>query len=310
MASSGRGHHRVLNLEEVLSLASEGGYAVGSFSPRYTPMIKPVLDAGQIRRSPLIVQISQKELLRYRIEPDEFAAQFFAEMSIGHIDIPVTLHLDHSRDWSVIEGAIRAGFTSVMIDASEHRLDENIRLTREVVHLASTRGVSVEAELGRIGTTDFIETDTDEQLYTIPSEAARFVAETRVQALAVSVGTAHGLYTDRQPNIDFDRLAEIWTHVKIPLVLHGGSGIAPSHIKRAIAAGVAKVNIATDLETAMLGALGLSARMTNAECLGLGDESLETARRAVQSVVEVKMKEYLDSADKVKFDSQDLGVFF
>src|SRR5690606_3247282 len=133
-----------------------------------------------------------------------------------------------------IKAAIAAGFTSVMIDASEHPLEENIRRSKEVVEFAHEQGVSVEAELGRIGTSDFIETDSDVELYTVPEEAQYFVEATGADALAVSVGTAHGVYKVRQPNVDYDRLIAIRALTPVHLVLHGGSGVPAEMIARAI----------------------------------------------------------------------------
>src|SRR5690606_3238862 len=129
----------------------------------YTPMIQPVLKAGQAAQSPLIVQISQRELTLYNVTPDEFADEFYRQMRDLAISVPVVLHLDHTKDFGVIEQAIAAGFTSVMIDASEKPFSENAAISREVVDYAHARGVSVEAELGMIGTTDFVETDHDEE---------------------------------------------------------------------------------------------------------------------------------------------------
>src|SRR3712207_3339906 len=132
-----------------------------------------------------------------------------------------------------------------MIDASELPLAENIARSREVAEYAHARGVSVEAELGRIGTTDYIETDDDVELYTDPDEAAEFVAATGVDALAVSVGTAHGAYLVRQPKVDIERLAAIRARTAAHLVLHGGSGVPPEMVAQAIGlagGGVSKVN--------------------------------------------------------------------
>ena len=255
-------------LSQVLSTAERGGYAVGSFSPRTTAMIQPVLCAGQAALSPLIVQISQRELTRYQITPSRFAEEFFAQVEEQHITVPVVLHLDHTKEMSVIQDAIIAGFTSVMIDASEKPLDENISITRQVVDYAHARNISVEAELGRIGTTDFVETESDEELYTKPEEAERFVRETGVDALAVSVGTAHGVYTVRQPKIDMPRLRAIRALTSVHLVLHGGSGVPAELMQAAVqleGGGVSKVNIATDLELAALGALGRDHYLTDAE---------------------------------------------
>jgi ketose-bisphosphate aldolase len=288
-------------LSQVLSVAERGGYAVGSFSPRTTAMIQPVLCAGQAARSPLIVQISQKELTRYQVTPASFAEEFFRQLKSENITVPVVLHLDHTKEISVIQDAIVAGFTSVMIDASEKPLDENISITRQVVNFAHPHGVSVEAELGRIGTTDFVETDKDEELYTKPDEAERFVRETGVDALAVSVGTAHGVYTVRQPKIDLPRLRAIRSLTSVHLVLHGGSGVPPEMMQAAIqleGGGVSKVNIATDLELAALGALGRDHYLTDSEMNALSPKEITLARAAVEQTVTDKMINFLRSSDK------------
>src|SRR5690606_30760724 len=153
----------VTNLKPLLAAAERGGYAVGSFAPRATAMIRPVLEAGQSLQSPLIVQISHRELLRHEITPAQFAEAFYQHVAALNITVPVTLHLDHTKSLPPIQEAIAAGFTSVMIDASEKPLEENIAATCEVVAYAKPLGVSVEAELGRIGTTDYVETEEDEE---------------------------------------------------------------------------------------------------------------------------------------------------
>ena len=145
----------VVPLKTLLAAAEQGTYAVGAFSPRYTAMIGAVLRAGQDMQSPLIVQISQRELNRQQISPQRFGEAFYGQIDALGITVPVTLHLDHTKDFAGIEAAIAAGFTSVMIDASEKPLEENIAISREAAAYAHEHGVSVEAELGRITTTDF-----------------------------------------------------------------------------------------------------------------------------------------------------------
>jgi ketose-bisphosphate aldolase len=285
-------------LTQVLPAAERGGYAVGSFSPRTTAMIQPVLRAGQAARSPLIVQISQKELTRYQITPARFAEEFFVQLESECVTVPVVLHLDHTREFAIIESAIAAGFTSVMIDASEKPLEENIAQTREVVEYAHARGVSVEAELGRIGTTDFVETERDEELYTRPEEAQQFVRETGVDALAVSVGTAHGVYTVRQPRIDLPRLRAIRARTSVHLVLHGGSGVPAEMMQAAIqleGGGVSKINIATDLELAALAALGRDRYLTDAQMNALPEDQKVLARSAVERTVTDKIINFVRS---------------
>ncbi len=294
-------HTRPLNLitlKEMLDAAAKANGAVGSFAPRYTPAIAPVLRAGQHTGSPLIVQISQNEFGWYAVTAAEFATEFYAQLRLQKITVPVTLHLDHTRDFSVIQEAITAGFTSVTIDASDKPLAENIAITKTVVDYAHERGVSVEAELGRIGraSDENIETDNDEQLYTDPGEARQFVEETGVDALAVSVGTVHGVYKVKQQKIDFERLRAIRAQTPVALVLHGGSGVAAEMIQEAIrSGGVKKVNVATDLENALLGALGREKRMLNSECKALPPEQLTLALNAVEKVVVDKITGFLES---------------
>jgi fructose-bisphosphate aldolase class II len=285
-------------LNDVLSSAEREGYAVGSFSPRTTAMIQPVLGAGQAVRSPLIVQISQRELTRYQVTSSDFAEEFFAQLESEQITVPVVLHLDHTKEFPAIQDAIAAGFTSVMIDASEKPLEENISISRQVVEYAHARGVSVEAELGRIGTTDFVETESDEELYTKPEEAERFVRATGVDALAVSVGTAHGVYTVRQPKIDIPRLRAIRALTSVHLVLHGGSGVPAEMMQAAVqlqGGGVSKVNIATDLELAALSALGRDRYLTDSEMEALPPEQKALARAAVEETVRDKIVNFLRS---------------
>jgi ketose-bisphosphate aldolase len=291
----------VWTLKKALATAEKVGCALGSFAPRYTPMIAPILRAGEKTQSPLIVQISQKELDRYTITPQEVADEFYRQMREQKITVPVVLHLDHTKDMAVIKTAIAAKFTSVMIDASEKPLEENITISKSVSEYAHAHGVSVEAELGMIGTTDFVETDKDEEMFTNPVEAERFVNETRIDALAVSVGTAHGVYTVRKPRVDYDRLKAIRERTPVHLVLHGGSGVPNEMMLNAIhlpGGGVSKVNIATDLEIAFLESLGRQERMTNAECKALSPADLERGRAAVEAVVIEKIKHFLDSNNR------------
>ncbi|WP_274650802.1 class II fructose-bisphosphate aldolase [Paenibacillus humicola] len=289
----------VITLKQALVTAEKHGYATGSFSPRYTPMIRPVLRAAQRTNSPVIVQISHKELVRYEITTRQFGEEFYEGIVSEGITVPVVLHLDHTKEPDTIVQAIEAGFTSVMIDASEKPLEENIAISREIAEYAHAHGVSVEAELGMIGTTDFVETDKDEELYTDPQEAKRFADETGVDALAVSCGTAHGVYMVREPKIDYARLQAIRALTPVHLVLHGGSGVPASMMMQAVklpGGGVSKVNIATDLELSLLGALGREERMTDEECRSLPADRLEIGRSAVEGTVAGKITGFLGSS--------------
>lgn len=291
-----------MKLTEVLRHTISERYAVGSFSPRYQKMIRPILEAAQENRSPAIVQISSKELTRYGIVPKEFAREYFMQKEALGITVPVTLHLDHTYDFQVIRQAVEAGFESVMIDASAKPFEENVAITRRVVEYAHERGVNVEAELGKIGANDQIETDVDDQeLYTVPEEAVEFVERTGVDALAVSVGTAHGVYTVKQPCVQYALIREIKKQIPAYLVLHGGSGVPAEMVIRSYeieGGGISKVNIATDLELAFLEAIGAAERGTDAWCSGLEEAVLEKGRKGVRDMVTDKMIHYLHSNQK------------
>lgn len=289
---------KIVPITEMLKKAERGGYGVGSFSARNTYLIDAVLRAAEHTESPVIVQISANEFNWFAVTAKEFADRFY--QVADNYRVEAVLHLDHTRKPAIIKDAIDAGFTSVMIDASQKEFEENIRITREVVEYAHAKGVAVEAELGRIGATDKVETDNDESLYTDPDEAAEFVARTGVDTLAVSVGTAHGVYPVKNPTIDFGRLKAIRSRISIPLVLHGGSGLPAETVQQAITipgGGVSKINIATDLELAFLGSLGCQ-RKTNAEIWQMDAKALEAAAREVQKVVEEKIIHFVRSAGK------------
>lgn len=292
---------RVENLTNLLKDAKEKGYAVGSFSARYTKLIRPIIQAAVNTASPAIVQLSEKEIDRHKVGVKEFAEEFYRVVEELKPQVPLALHLDHTKALATIQAAIEAGFTSVMIDASEKEFEDNVAITRQVIELARKKDVTVEAELGKIGTTDFVETDTDEEMYTVPAEAEEFCERTSVDCLAVSVGTAHGVYTVKQPSIDFSRLEEINRLTDTPLVLHGGSGV-PSHMVVKAAGlptgGVSKVNIATDLELEMLAVVDRTGHLTEEELNAYPEETIEKAREAVRLLVEDKIKNYLLSSQR------------
>lgn len=292
---------KVENLSNMLKDATKKGYAVGSFSARYTKLIAPIIKAAMATNSPAIVQLSEKEVIRHKVGVKEFADEFYRVVKELDPQVPLALHLDHTKTLDVIREAMDAGFTSVMIDASEMEFDDNVAVTKKVVEMAHPRNITVEAELGKIGTTDFVETDTDEEMYTDPEEAARFCRETNVDALAVSVGTAHGVYTVRQPKVDYERLEKINKLTDTPLVLHGGSGVPSKMVVTAVQipeGGVSKVNIATDLELAMLAVVGREGHLTEAELNAYSEEMILKSQDAVQALVEDKIRNYLLSENR------------
>ena len=173
-----------------------------------------------------------------------------AEAAAKQTGLPVALHLDHGSSFEVAMKCIRAGFSSVMFDGSHHTFEENIRLTKEIVKAAHAMGVSVEGELGTIGgTEDDISLDEEHASLAKPEEAIRFFEETGVDALAIAVGTAHGVYAG-EPKIHYDIIEKVASAIPVSIVLHGGSGVPDDMIQKSIAAGVGKINVNTENQVA------------------------------------------------------------
>ncbi|MFB9279123.1 class II fructose-1,6-bisphosphate aldolase [Cohnella cellulosilytica] len=227
----------------LLQAAREGGYCVGAFNVHTLEMLQAVVEAAEETRSPLIIQSTVGTVKH--LGPDYIAAA--ATVAANRSSVPIALHLDHCSDFGTIMQCIRAGYTSVMIDASHDPFDKNVEQTRKVVEAASAVGVNVEAELGRVGgVEDDIVVDERDALLADPDECVKFVELTGVNTLAPAIGTAHGIYKG-DPNIDFDRIGRIAAKVSVPLVLHGGSGIPEDQVKRAVSLGMSKMNVATEL---------------------------------------------------------------
>lgn len=238
-------------VSELLWKAEREGYAVGAFNANNMEIVQAIVKAAELENAPVIMQASQGALnyagLRYITEMVRIAAES------SHV--PVALHLDHGTDFDQVVKCIRSGFTSVMYDGSKLPLEENIAMTRKVLDMARPIGVSVEAELGKIGgTEDHVHVSKKEAMYTDPEEAKYFVEQTGIESLAVAIGTAHGQYKG-EPKLDFERLARIKELTKIPIVLHGSSGVPDDSIRKAIELGVRKVNIDTNIREAFVGAM-------------------------------------------------------
>ncbi|MGB4504748.1 MAG: class II fructose-1,6-bisphosphate aldolase [Syntrophaceticus sp.] len=233
---------------ELLTKAETGGYAVGAFNCNNMEIVQAIIAAAEAEQSPVIIQASQGAI---RYAGLGYITALVREAALFS-KVPVALHLDHGTDFKQVINCLRSGFTSVMFDGSQLPLEENIKITSKVVEVAHAVGVSVEGELGRLrGTEDEISVSEREAFLTDPKEAVTFVQETGVDALAPSIGTAHGRYRGR-PDLDFQRLKEIRELIRIPLVLHGSSGVPEEDIRRAIELGVRKVNIDTDIRVAFV----------------------------------------------------------
>lgn len=269
--------------KELLDHANKNGYAVGAFNINNMEIVQAIIEAAEETNSPVILQASQGGIKYAGIEYIAALGKVAAEKA----KVPVALHLDHGTDFEQVMLCIRYGFTSVMIDGSKHPLRQNIELTKKVIDVAHAVGVSVEAELGKIGgTEDDITVDEMEATFTDPDEAKLFVEETGVDYLAVAVGTAHGVYKG-EPKLDFDRIRKIKELVGIPLVLHGSSGVPADSIKKAIEAGINKINIDTDLRIAFTTAMKdfLKKNPDNIDPRKI----LTPAREAMKEVIKEKM---------------------
>ena len=227
------------NLRDLLKDAQERNYAVGSFSVANMEMILGVIKAAEETRSPIILQIAEVRLNHSPlalIGPMMLAA---AEEA----DVPVAVHLDHGTTLDCIRQALDIGFTSVMFDGSHLPLEENIRITKQVVEMAKEYDAAVEAEIGCVGGSEDGSVDI-EMHCTSPEQAVKFTAETGVDALAIAIGNAHGNYKHEQ-KLRFDILDKVHESVKTPLVLHGGTGIRPQDFIKCHQNGIKKINIAT-----------------------------------------------------------------
>jgi len=236
----------LVSMTEMLQKAKEGKYAIGQFNMNNLEFAQAITEAAMEEKSPFIFGVSEGALKYMGVEYTVALAEASAKKS----GLPIALHLDHGSSFEVAMACIRAGFSSVMFDGSHYPLEENIRITKEVVKAAHAMGVSVEGELGTIGgTEDDISVDDADALLAKPEEAIRFWEETGVDALAIAVGTAHGLYKG-EVKIRYDIIEAVASKIPVPIVLHGGSGVPDDMIRKAIQAGVGKINVNTENQVA------------------------------------------------------------
>lgn len=231
----------LVNLNEVLKKAQKEKYAVGLFNTTDTDMLQAVIEAAEESNSPVILGTAEV-LLPYGelklIAPSVIAAAKRAS-------VPVVVHYDHGLTFERCLEALQLGFSSVMFDGSAKAYGQNIEETKEIVKIAHAFGASVEGEIGHVG--EAAQGDESlENMYTTIAEAKEYLENTGVDALAVAIGSAHGVYK-KKPKLNIERLKEIADAVSVPLVLHGGSGLSDDDFKNTIREGIAKVNIFTDL---------------------------------------------------------------
>lgn len=266
----------LVNSRALFERASREGYAIGGFNVNNMELIQGIVDAGEEKRAPLILQVSAGAR---RYARQEYLVRL-VEAALETVTIPVVLHLDHGEDFDICKACIDGGFSSVMIDGSRLPFEQNIALTRRVVEYAHARNVTVEAELGRLaGIEDDVSVTDRDATFTDPGQAADFIERSGCDSLAIAIGTSHGAYKFKgEPRLDFERLRRIVSLLPAgyPLVLHGASsvladlveicnaygakipgarGVPEEMIAEARRIGVRKVNIDTDLRLAFTGAV-------------------------------------------------------
>ena len=237
----------LVNMCEMLKKAHEGHYAVGQFNINNLEWVSAILDECNELKCPVILGVSEGAI-KYMGGCDTIVGMVKGYIKDNNITVPVALHVDHGSSFEVCKKAIDAGFTSVMIDASHHSLDENIKITKEVVDYAHARNVSVEAELGHVGGQED-NVVSQGVLYADKNECLKLVKEAGIDCLAPALGSVHGPYHG-EPKLGFKEMEEINELVKIPLVLHGGSGIPDFQLKMAIDRGTSKINVNTENQQA------------------------------------------------------------
>ncbi|KAF5073061.1 class II fructose-bisphosphate aldolase [Anaerotignum sp.] len=234
----------LVTLKEILENTRKEGYAVGSFNFNGYEDAQGIINGAAEKNSPVILMASMGACKYIGLHQTVGMVKGMA----ASVDIPVCLHLDHATDMDYIKDAIKAGFSSVMIDASAEDYETNIRKTKEIVAFAKEYNCSVEAELGKVGGKEENIVVSDEKAtFTQPSDVPRFVEETGIDALAIAFGSVHGFYKS-EPKLDFERLSEIAKITDCPLVLHGGTGIPVEDFKKCVVSGISKINVGTEFK--------------------------------------------------------------
>ena len=271
----------LVTLKEILKIAEEKKIAVGAFNTPNMTSVLAVLSAAEELGQPVILMHAQvhEEMGLCRMSEIAPVMRLFAERAC----VPVCMHLDHGTDLAYLFEGLKLGFTSVMYDGAELPMEENVKNTLLAVAEAKKYGASVEAELGSMGSRESGE-GAAASIYTDPEEAARFVAQTGIDALACAFGTAHGVYLTK-PRLDFERLAQIARIVPVPLVMHGGSGVSEEDYNRSIELGIRKVNYYT--------------YMAKAAGTAVADMKDKTFFHDMEIVAKHAMKENVKSAMKI-----------
>lgn len=265
---------------ELLHTARRNSYAIGAFNVYNLEGVKAVIDAAETCQSPAMLQL-HPSALKYGKSALVAMCMEAARSSF----VPISVHLDHSTSKKDIKSVLSVGMQSIMADGSPLPYQENLAFTREMTQLSHKYGAVVEAEIGRIsGTEDGLTIAEKEAKMTDPYQAVEFVKETKVDALAVTIGNVHGKYL-REPSLDFNRLAKIRSLIDIPLVLHGASGLPERMIHQSIQLGVCKFNVNTEVRDAYMDVLKKTASLSDPDLLDV----MQHAIQAMKSVISDKL---------------------
>jgi len=238
----------LVTAQELFKKAKKGGYAIGAFNTSSLEITKAIITAAEKAKSPLIIETSEGEM--NALTPAVAVAEIATLAKKAKV--PIVLHLDHGKSLESVKTAVEAGYTSVHLDGSSLPYDENVKVTKVAAKLAHLHKITIEGEVGHIAGSSESHNhkiEISKEDLTEPAEAQKFVKATGVDVLAVSIGNIHGVYSN-PPQLDFKRLEEIAKKAKIYFSLHGGSGIPKNQIKKAIALGIVKVNVNTEIRMA------------------------------------------------------------
>ena len=308
----------LVTTKEMFKKSMDEGFAIGAFNVNNMEIIQGIVDAAAEAKSPVILQASSGAIKYAGID---YLMKMVEAATIVHPEIPIALHLDHGPDFETCKMCIDAGFTSVMIDGSKYDFEENIRVTKEVVDYAHSKGVVVEAELGKLaGIEDDVNVAEADAMYTDPAQAEEFVKRTGCDSLAIAIGTSHGAYKFKgDAKLRFDILSEIKKRIpETPIVLHGASSVMPNLLElcntyggdipgakgvpdemlvEACKSGVSKINVDTDLRLALTGGI----RKVFVEEPGAFDprKYLTPARELIKETVKHKIVNVFGSSEKI-----------
>lgn len=292
-----------VSMKDMLCHAHENQYGVMAINCVNMEQAKAIIQAAEEENSAVIINISPRQMKAHG--HGEILAPMIEGMA-NRASVPVAFNLDHGANWEDITYAVRCGFSSVMIDASSLEFQENIKRTQLVASLAHSRGLSCEAELGHVGMAKEGD-NANIDLYTDPKQAKEFVDRTQCDCLAVAIGTAHGSYPKGfVPKLDFDRLKLLKDTLKIPLALHGGSGAGEENIRKAVACGINKINVCTDLfkhgRTAIADALAENPEIDYMDLCMAGQNAMKEFIKAYMRVIGSSGRYVFDKYQGPEFD--------